>query len=161
MTQPREETPVAEISMRGSPSCPLPVEAWTAPTSPGNDVWQCTWDIARQGSPPEPCSPEFSFRLSQVARVDHWLGWPFISSPLEVERLHVAQVPTINHSIRLSSVVQGHREMLISQDSLRILVMPCRSWGHRSDLPLWKVLLWKQPRSSHLGGKWVWGWCGN
>ena len=38
MTQPREKTPVAEISQRGTPSCPLPVESWTALTSPGNDV---------------------------------------------------------------------------------------------------------------------------
>ena len=28
----------AEISKRGTPSCPLPVESWTALTSPGNDV---------------------------------------------------------------------------------------------------------------------------
>lgn len=104
---PKEEVHGAESPEREASSCPLPVDSWAAPTFPGQDMWQYTWNTAPQGASPELLCTELLLGLRQVDMVDSLCDWPFISSPSagQADALWL-KTPSINHAVRLFNMVQ-------------------------------------------------------
>lgn len=95
----------------------------TAPISPSNNVWQHTWNIANQGSSPEPWCPGFLLGVGHVGTADSCYVPDLSLQPFQRSSwYYVAQSPLTNHTVSVTiwpgSTPPGKQRHSFRQDIL-------------------------------------------